>query len=376
MLNLLFMTEANFDENFNELDSFINLENINDIKFKNNLFLELKNSIIPEWKIKKSDEIILNKNDKINFDINLYNNNHNYQSNFENHIINGLANTSKINEFDSEIIFDSEKIKVLKKLNDFGIQFDMRFNTDYQIKINSGEIIFPMCCVGKNRSQYLFYYLKKIQGITGVNFEVGYPSSGDELSVMVDFLSNNENINKNVLSSFFPQYKKDNFSKVIGYLLNESIYDEINHMPRSIHVFDKVLKIKQDYFAGDLKNFETHKYKENKFNIFEDNLNYLKIKILFEKYFLLPNNLIEVINLNQDDSKKISKITYICMSDKSFYNLCLCFNSIVIKYPNIKLNNIRIVYFGIRDIFQKSNIKQEDMDNFKQKIDQSFLFKI
>jgi hypothetical protein len=386
------MIQYNFLKKFTELDLFIDLENIfniEDIKLKDKLFLELKNSIVPEWKIKNpnlnpnSNSEILYKDNKSVPNINLLNND------FENYITNGLASTNQINEFDSEIIFDTEKIKMLKKLNDFGIQFDMRFNEDYQIKINSGEIVFPICCVGKNRSQYLFYYLKKLQGMTETNFEVGYPSSGDELSVMVEYLSNdndndndngknknkNKSNNKNVLSSFFPQYKKDNFSNTVGESLNITNPDGLFQVSRSVHVFDKILKIKQDYLTGDLKNFETHKYKENILDIFENDQNYLKIKFLFEKYFLLPNNLLKIINYNRDDSKKINKITFICGSDKSFYNICLCFNSLINKYPNIEFNSkLRIVYFGIKDIFQKSNIKQEDIDNFKHKIINGFDF--
>lgn len=60
------------------------------------------------------------------------------------------------------------------------------------------------------------------------------------------------------------------------------------------------------------------------------------------------------------------------MSDKSFLNLCKCFNSLVTKYPDTKLNNIRIVYFGIKDIFQKSIIKLDDIINFKKLIDNGF----
>jgi hypothetical protein len=368
------MEELNKMENFNELDLFTNLENIKDIFIKDKLSLELKNSIIPEWKI-ISDTKLINNNDKIFININ-------YQSNFEsdietdfvNHISNGITNTNQINEFDSEIVFDIEKIKLLKKLHDFGIQFDMRFNLEYKIKIKSNEIVFPMCCVGKNRSQYLFYYLKKIQGLSEINFEVGYPSSGDELSVMIDYLLNDENNNKNRLSSFFPQYKKDNFSNVIYKSLNITNPHGLTEVSRSIHVFDKILKIKHEYLVNELKNFEIHQYKENKYNIFDCNQDYLKIKMIFEKYFLLPDNLLKILNYDLDKTKKINKITFICASDKSFYNLCLCFNSLTIKFPEVKLDKIRIVYFGIKDIFQKSNIKLEDLDNFKQKIIDGFCF--
>lgn len=384
-----------------DLDLYINLESIDDIELKNKLILELKNSIVPEWMIQKSICNKISKNDNLiinNYKFNItQTNEHNSNmdinnlddldnpDDFYNYILEGIENSNKINEFDGEIIFDKEKIKVLKKLNDFGIIFDMRFNKNHQIKINSNEIIFPMCCVGKNRSQYLFYYLKNIQGLSDVNFEVGYPSSGDELSVMIDYLDGykingitNTNTNKNVLSSFFPQYKKDNFSNIVTNSLNiinpDGNPDGLNPIARSIHVFDKILKIKQDYLINELKNFETHKYKENKYDIFNCENTKVKIKILFEKYFLLPDSLIKIINYNQYNSKKINRITFICLSDKAFYNLCLCFNSLTQKYETIQLNNIRIVYFGIGDIFQKSNIKQDVISNFKQKFDYGLCF--
>ena len=376
------MEEFNKIENFNELDLFIDLENIKDIFIKDKLSLELKNSIIPEWKI-ISDNKFVNNNDKIFTNINYQSNfESNYQSNFEsnfesnfvNHISNGMTNSNQINDFDPEIVFDIEKIKLLKKLHDFGIQFDMRFNLEYKIKINSNEVLFPMCCVGKNRSQYLFYYLKKIQGLSEKNFEVGYPSSGDELSVMIDYLLNDENNNKNRLSSFFPQYKKDNFSNVIKKSLNIRNSQGLTEISRSIHVFDKILKIKHEYLVNELKNFETYQYKINKYNIFENNLDYFQIKMLFEKYFLLPDNLLEILNYDLDKTKKINKITFVCASDKSFYNLCLCFNSLTVKFPKVKLDKIRIVYFGIKDIFQKSNIKEKDIDIFKEKIINGFTY--
>ena len=60
------------------------------------------------------------------------------------------------------------------------------------------------------------------------------------------------------------------------------------------------------------------------------------------------------------------------MSDKSFYNLIECFNCIVTKYPDINYNNVRIIYFGIKDIFQKSCVKPYEILNFKNKIDSGF----
>lgn len=360
-------------ENFIQLEQLIKNKNITINNCNNNLYQELKYSIVPEWNI-------------LNF-YNKYNNQFDdlYQTdkltkfnlskpdfyNFNDYISEGINNTNKINGFDSEVIFESQKIDMLKKLYDYGIEFDMRFDNDYKLKIKSNEVLFPICCVGKNRSQFMFYYLKKIKDINNKNFLVGYPSSGDELSVLIE----SEESNKNILSSFFPQYKKDNFSNIISKSFNISNPDGIEQIPRSIHVFDKILKIKEEYNSGELKNFESNKYKLHKYDIFEsNNLDYLKIKTLFEKYFLDPSNLLDLLNYDLDKKIKIDKITYICMSDKSFYNLCRCLYHIKSKYPELKLNSIRIVYFAINDIFQKSNIKQIDIENFKQKIDSGLIF--
>jgi hypothetical protein len=397
------LANKNIDSNISynyQLDLFINLENTNDIDVKNKLLLELKNSIIPEWKFQKSikDDVFINNHKFIYKQTNFDDFNPNKLDNankldnpndFYNHISNGISNTNYLNEFNPEIIFDQEKIKILNKLNNYGIQFDMRFNENYKINIGSGEALFPMCCVGKNRSQYMFYYLKKMQSESKKNFIVGYPCSGDELSVIVEHISksingheeNKKKSNPNVLSSFFPQYKKDNFSIVIAESLDITNLDGFVGVSRSIHIFDKILKIKEDYLSNEFKNLETHKYKQNKFDIYNTNPSHpenLKIKMLFEKYFLFPSNLIQIINsnansyTNSDESKSINKITYICMSDKSFYNLIKCFNCIVSKYPDINYYNVRIIYFGIKDIFQKSNIKQDEINDFKSIIDSGF----
>jgi hypothetical protein len=388
------MDKENHKENLSELDLLINFENIPDIIYKKQIISQLKKSIIPEWNIKNlsneniSNENISNKNIFNNQNQNQIQSNFstNFSTNFSKKIIGGIKNTNIINQFDSEITFDSDLINMLEKLNNLGIQFDMRFGLDWKIKIESNQVIFPMCCVGKNRSQYMFYYLKKMQVLTKINFQVGYPSSGDEISIVTDHIWNsidpniNLNLNPNVLSSFFPQYKKDNFSKVIGQSLkiaNLDGLDGLEGVSRSIHVFDKILKVKQDYLPNEFANFEINKYKQNKYDIFDVNSNnqdYLKIKILFEKCLLIPDNLNQIINFDLEPEYQVNKITWICMSDKSFVNLIKCFDAIKSKYPNIKLNNVRIVYFGIKDIFQKSNIKLEEIDDFKEKIDSGFEF--
>jgi len=60
------------------------------------------------------------------------------------------------------------------------------------------------------------------------------------------------------------------------------------------------------------------KYDISDTNSNSNNKNYVKIKNLFIKYFLTPKNLFQVLNYN--GSNKINKITFICLSNKSFYN--------------------------------------------------------
>jgi len=62
------------------------------------------------------------------------------------------------------------------------------------------------------------------------------------------------------------------------------------------------------------------------------------------------------------------------MSDKSFYNMVECFWLMKKVYPEIKLNNVRIVYFGIPDIFQRSNIKDNVLNDYKHKLFNSIKF--
>ena len=123
-----------------------------------------------------------------------------------------------------------------------------------------------------------------------------------------------------------------------------------------------------------MKNFEYFKYIQNKYDIFDktNNVIYEKIIKLYIKYFFNPSNLLDLINFNIP--YRMNKITYICMSEKSFYNICLCFNEIKKSNPNINLKNIRLVYFATQDIFQKSNIKDSILLNYKEKIIKSFDF--
>ena len=106
---------------------------------------------------------------------------------------------------------------------------------------------------------------------------------------------------------------------------------------------------KEEYKDYDLKNYEIYKYIEHKHNIFDtpnDN-----IKDLFKKYFLTPGNI------------KNYNITYLCLSPESFYNMCnlLYFMN---KTEKINFENTRVIYYGIKDIFQTSTIKNNVLDDF------------
>jgi len=352
------------------LDLLLCLFDLKSPKLSYNKFLDLKYSLVPNWMIRNPDKSICLENEFIpDFD------KPKPKPNVKN-IFNGINSINQINEFIPDYPIGEKLLSVIGELESNGVIFDMKFTPDYTIKINSQEVIFPICCVGKNRSQYLFYYLKNLQALHPNNFEVGYPSSGDELSVLADNQSNCSHPNKNVLSSFLVKYKKDNFSISIGksFGLVDSDGNFLN-VSRAIHTFDKVLKKEEWYKNTDIKNYEDYKYSEHLYEIFggdENNLNYNKIKELYIKYFLHPTNLLKVINFNTPT--KITKITYVCLSDKSFYNLCICFSFMKKKYPEINLRCVRIVYFGHKDIFQKSNIKDEELLDYKKKFIGSFQF--
>ncbi len=84
------------------------------------------------------------QNDKLDFDKIIYGFNFtNTQSNIDYNLTNTQINT-------------------IKKLVDLGINFDMKNLPDKKISISSSDILFPICCVGKNRSQYLFYYFANL----------------------------------------------------------------------------------------------------------------------------------------------------------------------------------------------------------------------
>lgn len=342
------------------------------------IIMELKKSLISDWKLEKKYIHELNKKTS---NIKKLNNNSNPEQNifgkkFIEFISTGIQMSNIINEYIPDLIYDNDFYNIIDELHQSGMIFDTKFNSDYVIEIGSREIVFPVCCVGKNRSQYLFYYLKYIESENPTHFVIGYPSSGDELSVITDYLkinqtqnqTQNQTLNPNILTSYSTQYKKDCFSSSVSKSFGILNQDQLSDIPRSIHIFDKIFKQRDSYNDCDLKNFEPYKYNVNKYDVFDKTNNqiYEKIIKLYIKYFLTPSNLLEVTNFNI--SFKMKKITYICMSDKSFYNLVKCFWQIKKVYPGIKLNSIRIVYFGTPDIFQRSNIKDSVLNDYKQKL--------
>ena len=68
------------------------------------------------------------------------------------------------------------------------------------------------------------------------------------------------------------------------------------------------------------------------------------------------------------------KITYLCLSSELFYNMCSLLNLMKNENKSLNLKNVRIVYFGINDIFQGSTIKNEVLNNFVEKINASTYF--
>jgi len=343
--------------------------------------MELKKSLISDWGLEKyiqqpKSNTSNTSNHKHITEQNQFNNN------YIEFISTGIQMTNIINEYIPDLIYNNDFYNIIDELHKSGVIFDAKFNSEYVIEIDSREIVFPVCCVGKNRSQYLFYYLKYLESEYPTHFIVGYPSSGDELSVITDYLKFNQTPNQtpnqipnpNILTSYSTQYKKDCFSSSVSKSFGILNPDQLSDIPRSIHIFDKIFKQRDLYNDRDLKNYEPYKYNINKYDIFNKTNNqiYEKIIKLYIKYFLTPSNLLKITNYNIPF--KMKNITYICMSDKSFYNLVNCFCQIKKVYPEIKLNNMRIVYFGIPDIFQKSNIKDNVLNDYKQKLFNSIKF--
>lgn len=330
-----------------------NYLNLNKTLSDFNLSSNLVNSIIPSWELSPITNV------------NLYNNSNNSNpliSNIKSHVQNNFILNNQLSNINSEPI-SLNILNSIEKLYKLGMQFI--FTTNQPIQIIDTDVLFPICCVGKNRSQYLFYYLKKLQAQTKFNknihtessnriFQVAYPMSGDELTTIILDNSNT------VLSGFIVPYKSDTFSKSIENILNKEV-------SRSIHPFDLIIKIPLEYIGLDLKNFESKKYKTSSFDIFSSDKP--AIAKLFIQYYLNPENLIKVINSQYSYSKRI---IYICASPESYLNMIKLFDWMVNSNYIKNFNNVQIVYLGIQDIFQRSSVNSNLLKDFEQKIAKSF----
>jgi hypothetical protein len=293
-------------------------------------------------------------------------------SQYKNHILTSFNTSNEINDSGKEDL-SSEMINKIYDLYKSGLTFHFKNSPTQIIPITKNDIMFPICDVGKNRSQYMFYFLKNLQTHFPNTFLVGYPSSADEMASIFDINTHNQSI----LSSFSVGYKADNFSESLYKDTKSSSNQQINSSPtvsRSIHIFDSILKEKEQYSSNDLKNYEKYKYRNNKYDIFDkDNKDLVNIKELYKKYFLTPHNLRNIINYDIVD-KTNYRITYICMSTQSFITMCNILYSMTKSSGLIDLSNVRIVYFALKDIFQRSTINQKILHEFRTRINSSFRY--
>lgn len=301
-------------------------------------FNHIKNSLIPNWKIPKNKFIFINNPN--NKEILKY-------DTFRNYVINEFNKVNKDNNLENQEI-PNETIDKIVELQGLGILFEFSL-----IKINKNDVIFPICDIGKNRSQFIFYYLKNLQDNYNNFFMTGYPTSGDELATII------KDSDSSVLSGFQVPYKSDCFSisliSLIGF-----------EYSRSIHIFDKILKEQQEYIHYDMKNLELYKFKKHKYDIYEKNKSdAIFIKDLFKKYFLNPNNIKKVL---ENDTKNI---IYLCLSPNSFINLSNILYLIKENDKSINFANTKIIYFGIKDIFQRSSVNQIQLNDLIKKINSS-----
>jgi len=302
--------------------------------------IDIKNSLIPNWKIPKNNFIFsTNSNNK---EIPKY-------DTFRNYVINEFNKVNKENNLDYQEI-PKETINKIVELQELGLQIEFSL-----IKINKNDVIFPICDIGKNRSQFMFYYLKNLQDNHNDFFTTGYPTSGDELNTILS------DSNSSVLSGFQVAYKSDCFSVSLISLISFEY-------SRSIHIFDKILKEQQEYIHSDLKNLESYKYRNHKYDIYEKNRSdAIFIKDLFKKYFLNTNNIKKVLGNNTDN------IIYLCLSPNSFINLSNLFYLIKENDKSINFANTKIIYFGIKDIFQRSSVNQMQLNDLIKKINSSVI---
>ena len=366
----------------NDLTLFLNIEKIQDSNIKNKLYKKLKLSLVAKWNILYDRELYFYNCPSWKFIIQnenqIYVQKHINDYEYKNYILNSFNISNIINDSGKEDL-SNELINKIYDLYKYGVTFDFKDNSTKIIPITKNDILFPICDIGKNRSQYMFYFLKHLQSHYPNTFIVGYPSSADEMASIFDINIHNQSI----LSSFIVGYKSDNFSESLyKYATNKEskkLYSDIFNNPfpevsRSIHIFDSLIKEKEQYLNCDLKNYEKNKYRIHKYDIFEkDNKDLQNIKELYKKYFLTPNNLRKIIN-SESINNSIQRITYICMSTQSFITMCNILH-LMKKSDNLfDLSNVRIVYFAIKDIFQRSSVNQQILNDFRTKIKSSFYY--
>ena len=305
----------------------------------------LINSIISQYTLPKTNINNITNSKKINKNSNIVNIKQFVSDNF---ILNNQQNNISHEPLSNEIL------NKISNVSNLGLGFE--FVTEKPIEINPDDIFFPICCVGKNRSQYLFYFLKKLQSDSESkfksNFQVAYPMSADELRTII------HDNPSSILSGFVVPYKSDTFSKSVQNILGFEV-------SRSIHPFDLIIKNPEPYLSNDLKNLESSKYKTSSFDIF--NSDKTLIQKLFIEYYLNPNNIQQLLK------NKNSTITYICASPESYINLINLFDWMV-SQGNIKnFLNTKIVYLGIQDIFQRSSVNSNILKEFESKIKSFFI---
>ncbi len=246
----------------------------------------------------------------------------------------------------------NSQISILDNLNNLGINFEFGEESSSKIKIYPLDIIFPICCVGKNRSQYLFYYFANLKKLNPNIFILGYPASGDEMSTIIKPKLNS------ILGGFVVPHKSDGFSQAI----KSSFGTEY---ARSIHVFDKVIRNQENYSYNELKNLEPYKYKSNSLDIYEKDSGL--IKNLYLNYYLDPAKLSQLLNQNL-------RINYICASSESFINLCEVLYLIANSNKQINFSPVRIIYFGFNDIFQRSSVNQLELNKLNDCLINRFIY--
>jgi hypothetical protein len=308
---------------FTLLNSLISLSNLPKSNLKNNIKLNIKKNN----NIENTKQFVSN-----NFILNNQKNNIQYEP-LPNETLNKISNLSNLN-----LLFE--------------------FVTEQPIKINPNDTLFPICCVGKNRSQYLFYFLKKLQSESQINFNIGYPMSCDELTTIIKPNPSQSS----VLSGFVVPYKSDTFSKSVQNILGFEV-------SRSIHPFDLIIKNPEPYLPHDLKNLESSKYKTSSFDIFDSDKTL--IQKLFIEYYLNPYNIQQLIKSLHSISNP--SITYICASPESYINLINLFDWMVTQSHIKNFSNTRIVYMGVQDIFQRSSVNTNILKEFESKIKSFFI---